>query len=127
MNIGDIYLWETDRAKGHALRRKFHMYVGEAGWKDDGHAFLFISSNDYGGDFKILQSDYAFLTKEFSYISCNGIVVYPASEINGYAPIKVGSLRPADAAALHSALAGSDTMEQWQIHLCCGAVARLIA
>lgn len=103
------------------------MYIGEAGWKDDGQAFLFISSNDYGGDFKILQSDYAFLTKPISYVSCNGIVVYPASELGGYTPIKVGNLRPADAVALHSALAGSDTMEQWQIQLCCRAVAGLIS
>jgi hypothetical protein len=126
MKIGDIYIWETDRAKGHNLRRKFHLYIGEAGWRDDGHAFLFISSNDYGGDFQIFQTDYNFLTKENSYISCNGIVVYPVSELERVAPIKVGTLRTADAANLHAAIAGSETMEQWQIRLCCDAVAHLI-
>ena len=126
MKIGDIYSWETERATGHELRRKYHLYIGEAGWREDGHAFLFISSNDYGGDFRILQADYSFLTKESSYISCNSIVVYPVSELRGYAPTKVGSFRSADAAALHSSLAKSETMEQWQIQLCCTAVAQLI-
>ena len=126
MNTGDIFVWETDRAKGYELRRKYHMYIGEAGWRDDGHAFLFISSTDYGGDFKILQSDYSFLAKEHSYISCGSIVVYPVDELSSYAPVRVGRLRAADAHTLHSSLAASDTMEQWQIRLCCDAIAQLI-
>lgn len=126
MNVGDIYVWETARATGHDLRRKYHLYIGEAGWRDDGHAFLFISSNDYGGDFQILQTDYGFLTKERSFISCTGIVVYPIVELNTYSMVKIGRLRQVDAHGLHSALAGSDTMEQWQIALCCSAIFTLM-
>ena len=127
MRVGDIYVWETDQAKGHELRRKFHIYIGEAGWREEGHAFLFISSNDYGGDFEIFQSEYSFLTKEKSYISCNGIVVYPFGGLSNYSPVKVGRLLSEDAAALHSTLAGSDTMVSWQIRLCCTAIAALIS
>lgn len=126
MMIGDIYVWDTNRAVGHDTRRKYHLYIGEAGWRDDGHAFLFISSHDYGNDYRILREDYPFLTKEESFVSCNGIVVYPTLELKQYSITKVSALRPEHAQELHSSLAGSETMEGWQIRLCCEAISQLI-
>jgi len=123
MNVGQIFVWDTRRAQGHDLRRKYHLYIGEAGWREDGQAFLFISSSNYGFDYEIYQTDYPFLTKEVSYVSCNGMVVYPEEELNRYQSVRVGMLLPNHVQELHSAIGSSDVMEAWQITLCCNALA----
>jgi hypothetical protein len=61
MNAGDIHVWDTDQATGYAIRRKYHVYLCEAGWRAEGHAFLFISSANYGCDYKMRFADYLFL------------------------------------------------------------------
>jgi len=127
MNVGDILVWETARAKGFDQRRKYHLYIGDAGWREDGLAFLFINSADYGGDFKIGRVNYTFLSKEVSFIGCNGLVVYPEDELRQYQIVKCGELRKQDANGLHDALASSETMECWQIRLCCDAIRPLIS
>jgi hypothetical protein len=57
MQVGEIYFWNTDKAAGRDSRDKYHLYIGECSW-EDGHAFLFISKADYGGDFSIHKKDY---------------------------------------------------------------------
>ena len=126
MNVGDILVWVTARAKGHDQRRKYHLYIGDAGWREDGHAFLFINSANYGGDYKIVRGNYTFLSREVSFIGCNGLVVYPEDELRGYQIVKCGELQSQDAHGLHDALAESETMEAWQISLCCDAIRPLI-
>lgn len=127
MNVGDILVWDTAQAMGYDQRRKYHLYIGDAGWRDDGHAFLFINSIDYGGDYQINRINYTFLFKEISFIGCNGLVVYPEHELKQYQIVKCGELRTDDARGLHSALAASETMEGWQITLCCRAISTLIS
>lgn len=59
MNVGEIYLFISDKAKGYDRRRKFHVYMCEAGWRDDGEAFLFINSINYSCDYRIVRDNYA--------------------------------------------------------------------
>lgn len=126
MRPTEIFVWETQRAIGYELRKKYHVYIGEAGWRQDGHAFLFINSTDYGGDFRISRDDYSFLTKQESFIGCTGIVVYPQDELRRYKITRCGQLREEHAQGLHEALSVSDSMEGWQITLCCNAIRPLI-
>ena len=122
MNLGEIYAWDSDQAAGHAKRRKYHVYLCEGGWRVQGHAFLFVSSADYGGDYRIDKTDYAFLTKEYSFISCGNIVTYADSDLNSANPEFLGKISISDLQGLYHAIARSDTMEQWQIRLCCDAL-----
>lgn len=126
MILGEIYRWDTDQAIGHVLRRKYHIYLGEAGWRVDGHAFLFISSADYGGDYPLSKVDYPFFTNPLSYVSCNGIVSYSDAELAFADPQLMGSLSPLHLAALRNAVAASETMEGWQINLVCNFLAAAI-
>lgn len=59
MQVGEIYFWDTNKAKGHDSRDKYHLYIGECQW-EDGHAFLFINKANYGGDFPLAKKDYEF-------------------------------------------------------------------
>lgn len=123
MNVGEIYFWVTDKAVGHSSRPKFHVYIGEAGWREQGHAFLFISSSNFTGcDYQINKVDYAFLTKDVSFVSCGRIVAYADHELAAAAPKFFGALSHQHLAQLRTAIANSDVMENWQILLVCGAI-----
>ena len=119
MKTGDIFFWETDQAIGHPRRNKYHVYICAADWRTQSHTFLFISSADYGGDYKILRTDYPFLQREESYISCNGIVSYTDDELQYAKVVHKGKIRDTHLRELREAIASSDTMEQWQINLVC--------
>ena len=101
MALGDVYVWETD-------------------WHEDGQAFLFISSSDYGGDYLLLAADYPeFLTHD-SYVSCSGLVFYTEGEVRKSGAKLVGKLSANHLAELRSAIANSLLMEGWQIRMVCG-------
>lgn len=127
MNVGEIYHWVTDQAKGHDNRPKYHVYMCEAGWRAEGYAFLFISKRDYGGDYLINRNDYSFLTFPTSYVSCGDIVTYTDDQLTAASPQFVGSLTKPHMVELRNAIAGSHTMTGWQITLCCGALAPALA
>jgi hypothetical protein len=122
MNLGEIYLWVTNQAIGYESRRKYHIYLCDAGWRVDGHAFLFISKTNYGGDYPIKSSDYRFLPLETSYVSCNNIITYSESELQKLDQQPLGVLSKKHMVELFNFIAGSDTMEQWQIDLACKAL-----
>ncbi len=62
MNVGEVYYWITDRAVGYKLRAKFHIYIGDAGWREEGAAFMFVNSDNYNGaDYPLYSKDYPFL------------------------------------------------------------------
>ncbi len=126
MIVGEIYVWNTDKAQGHELRWKYHLYIGEAGWREEGHAFLFINKANYGEDFEISRTDYGFLTLDVSYICCTSIVTYTDSELSDCSPVKVGQLHNAHAKNLHTVLVDSEFMEGWQIKLCCSALTKFL-
>jgi len=68
MNLGEIFVWETEKALGFAIRKKYHVFICSGDWQAD-NTFLFISKSDYGGDYPISNKDYPFLPLVTSYIS----------------------------------------------------------
>jgi hypothetical protein len=121
MNVGEIHVWDSTQAIGYAIRRKYHVYICEAGWRAEGHAFLFISSINYGSDYKLHKSDYPFLARD-SFISCSAIVTYPEAELNAARPVLVGAMSRLHLSELYLAIADSETMPGWQIKMCCDAL-----
>lgn len=117
--IGDVYFWNTDKAEGHEWRWKYHVYLGIADWPDEGRVFLFINKSDYGGDYRIEQSDYDFLTLEHSFISCGSRVIYTDDELKSAAPQRKGCILKAHLQQLYNAVAGSETMERRHIKQVC--------
>jgi hypothetical protein len=114
MLSGEIYFWDTNKAKGHDSRDKYHLYLCESQW-DDGHAFLFINKADYGGDFPLAKADYPFFPLQTSYVSLSGIIPYTDQEL-AIAILK-GRLSTAHMQALFNAVAGCKTMTPREILL----------
>jgi hypothetical protein len=121
MKLGEIYYTETDQALGHALRNKYHVYIGPADWQG-GHTFLFISKSDYGGDYKITKKDYPFLPLDESYISCGGAVFYTDEQLAAFSEKPVGQLTNEHMKELYNAVHVSETMVAWQIKRICNAL-----
>ena len=120
MKIGEIYVWATQKAKGHDERTKYHVFICESDWQN-GNIFLFISSIDYGGDLEI--AGYDFLPNDASFVSCTAIVDYSDDELNNvYEPTRVGSLTNKDLARLFDAVARSDIMVGRHIRRVCNAL-----
>ena len=120
MNVGDIFVWETDRAIGYVSRTKYHIFVCEADWRSD-NTFLFINSKDYGRDFCIRRAVYSFLSYD-SFVSCGSVVSYSDDELNSISPTPIGRLSIDDIRALHDAIAASEKMEARQIKRICNAL-----
>jgi hypothetical protein len=113
-------LWETDQALGHEIRNKIHIFICEED-AFDGHTFLFISSADYGGDFKLLQSEYEFLTHD-SFVSIGRIVCYTDTQLATYKIKAVGQLTKEHLQKLFHTVQGSETMEGKDIKRVCNAL-----
>jgi hypothetical protein len=116
MLVGEIYFWDTNKAKGHDSRDKYHLYITESQW-DDGHAFLFINKTDYGGDFGLSKTDYPFFPLATSYISLSGVIPYSDGELAAVTPELKGRLTPAHMKDLFNAVAGCKTMTPREILL----------
>jgi hypothetical protein len=116
MRVGEIYLWNTDRAAGHDSRNKYHLYVGECQW-ENGHAFLFINKADYGDDFAIYKKDYAFFPLDVSYIGLGGIIPYTDQDLKECIPQLKGRLTKAHMQELFNAIAGCKKMPSREILL----------
>lgn len=116
MLVGEIYFWDTNKAKGRDSRDKYHLYIGECQW-EDGHAFLFINKADYGGDFPLLKKDYSFFRLDVSYTSLSGIVSYTDKELQDFSPQLKGRLTKAHMQDLFNAVAGCRTMVNREILL----------
>lgn len=120
MKLGEIYSWETHQAAGHTTRKKYHIFICEEDAQGE-HTFLFISSADYGGDFKITKSDYAFLAYD-SYISLGRPVYYTTADLNSCKKTLVGQLSVAHLRELFNAVQGSEQMEGKDIKRVCNAL-----
>jgi hypothetical protein len=120
MKAGDVFYWETDKATGHDRRHKYHLYICEPDWPDE-HTFLFISSNDNGGDYRITKPPYDFLKKPESFVSCSSIVCYSEAELTKVGK-PVGQLTPEHLMELHAAVTGSDFMEGRHMKKICNAI-----
>jgi hypothetical protein len=60
MQLGEIYLWETQKAEGHEKRKKYHVFICPLDAGGD-HTFLYINIVDWFKDYKITQANYNFL------------------------------------------------------------------
>ncbi|PHQ67788.1 MAG: hypothetical protein COB92_03075 [Robiginitomaculum sp.] len=122
MKLGNIYVWETNQAKGHDRRKKYHLFICVGDWQEE-NTFLFISSLDYGGpDLKIKKSDYPFLSKDESYASCTDIVCYSDSALSGCEPELIGRLTDEHIISLRDQILASEIMEQKHINRICQAI-----
>lgn len=123
MITGEIYYWITNRALGHDARPKYHVYLSEADWHEEGYAFLFINkSNNYGGDYEIQKADYEFFTLPYSYISCGDLVFYTDADLALCSPELKGRVANSHLAELYHAILASETMVEWKIRLACQAL-----
>ena len=121
MNLGEIYLWETDRAQGHERRKKFHVYICEHD-NGDGSAFLYINSVDWYKDYKLTQANYNFLIYDF-FVGCSAVVQYTAAELAAVKPQLVGQLTAPDMKGLRDLIIAAETMEQQDANCICKALA----
>lgn len=126
MKLGEIYLWETDQAKGHESRDKYHLYIRDATWRTQAHTFLFINKSDYGGDYRVTKADYDFFTLKESYVSCGSIVTYTDQKLADFKPEYKGRLSIKHLKELHDAVAASETLEGWKINMICDVIRPLL-
>jgi len=121
MQLGDIFLWNTDQAAGHGARDKYHVYICESDWRA-GHTFLFISKANYGCDYEILKSDYKFFPLEKSYISCTGIIHYDDLELAAFPQQPLGRLSKKHLQELSAAIMAGGAMPEWEMQRVCNAI-----
>lgn len=124
MRLGDVFEWATPKAKGHDLRTKFHVFICRQGRES---TFLFVSSEDFGGDFEITNPPHEFLWKGNGYICTRSVVTYTDDELDGFAEEPVGRLTDDDITGLNFAISNSFSMEQGHIRLICGEIAKRFA
>lgn len=122
MKTGDVFYWETGRAIGHEVRKKYHVYICDGDWRHQGKIFLFINKSNAHQGYLITNPPYNFLTLQESYISCTGIVAYSDSEMGLLSRTRVGSILKAHLLELRNVIAGSDVMEKHAINLVCNAL-----
>jgi len=110
MKTGEIYCWDTDKAKSHAQRRKYHIFIGTADWQDD-NTFMFICSSTYFSDFEITKADWKEMPKDGSAISCSYPAFYSDAELTGYKISLVGKLTVECMKRLARHVQDSETLE----------------
>jgi hypothetical protein len=121
VNLGDVFYWETNQAIGHPSRNKYHVFIKASDWNEE-NIFLFISSQDYGGDYRMTNPPYIFLPKSESYISCNAIVSYSDETLQRLNLKSIGRLDIVHILELKAAIENSFTMEQRHITLLLKAI-----
>ncbi len=42
MKTGDVFYWDTNKAKGHFLRKKYHIFICPVDWMNDNTFFYII-------------------------------------------------------------------------------------
>lgn len=123
--VGGVYKFESDQAEGYASRPKFHVYLGktEHHRAPEKHAFLFISSADYGGCFPILCTSHPFLQYD-SFISCGKLVYYSGKYLEELEPpyTLVGTISDQHLRELRNHLADHEVMVTWEILIACEAL-----
>jgi hypothetical protein len=120
MKLGQIFKWQTDKAKGHETREKYHVFICNL---DGQNLFLFISSLDWFQDYKLEKSpDHEFLDYD-SYVSCSSVIPYTDAELSLFDPNPVGQLTPANMKGLRDALIAAESMPTGDLNIVCKALA----
>jgi hypothetical protein len=125
MRAGDIYYFPSDKVKGRAERNKYHLYVCDGDWRDDGdYVFLFINkSNSFADGFEIRKADgYGCLSLEVSYIGCASTIAYDAAYLKAHAGKPVGRLRDEDIEPLIVHIQAGGVLEGYNIARICAAL-----
>jgi hypothetical protein len=121
MQTGDIFRWQTSKAKGYEKRWKFHIALCLDAKES---LFLFINSENYYGEGYLLkQTDYpAFLTHD-SYVGCTQPIRYSQRHLSSFSSTDpVGRLLRKDIEGLNNHLKASEVMEQRYIQLISSAL-----
>ena len=125
MIVGEIYYFGTDQAVGHDWRNKYHVYLCEGDWSQQGYAFLFINkSNSYGDGYELRKADYGFFPLPYSYVRCGNLVFYSQEDLDEVQPQLLGRLTDAHLGELCRIIEASETMPGRQIALACAALHR---
>lgn len=111
MKTGEIYCWDTDKAKNHAQRKKYHIFICAADWQDD-NTFMFICSSTYFSDFEITKADWKEMPKERSAISCSSPIFYSDAELTCHKIPPVGKLTVECMKRLARHVQDSETLER---------------
>jgi hypothetical protein len=119
MELGEVYLWETDLPQGRGKRRKFQVFVGQAGRFS---LFLFINTMEWFKDYKLLRADYSFLEYD-SFVACNAVASYTADQLKNAAPALVGKVSAQHLKELRDAIIAAETMPQGQANFVCKSLA----
>ena len=123
MKCGEVYYWTSDQAKGHDVRDKYHVYIGEGDWRHQGHVFLFINkSNAHGNGYEITKPPYDFLKLLRSYVSCGDHAEYGDDVVPPKIGPCLGRLGPAHRAELRRTVDASDVMATYTQELVCAAL-----
>lgn len=118
MRTGDIYIWETDKARGHALRNKYHLFISEQNWQFE-NTFLFISKINAYKDYAISKADYGFFQLPVSFVGCEEPITYTNGDLKAFNPKYEGRLLNAHIEELINHLLGCEVMEQRHIDRIC--------
>jgi hypothetical protein len=121
MKLGEVYFWATDKAEGHGTRNKYHIFICPKDQVED-NTFLFINTMDWYNDFKLLKTNYAFLSYD-SFVGCNAVVTYTDAELLAATPSHDGKLTKDDLKGLRDAIIAAETMEQRHATRVCAALA----
>lgn len=121
MNLGQVFKWTTVKVQGREIRNKFHVFICAS--DDEGeNTFLFINSNDWFGDYKLVKSDdYPFLEYD-SYVGCSSAISYTDAELTLFDQTPVGQLTKDDLKKLRDALIAAETMETRDLNRVCKAL-----
>ncbi len=117
MKIGEIYYFVTTKATGHQSRPKYHLYIGELGWRLEGHGFLFINKNNLDDGYPLYKKDYEFFPLEVSFVS--GLVGYDQQELDDSKLKLCGQLSKTHLSELYRAVSNSEFLEGWVIREVC--------
>ena len=119
MNLGEVYVWETDLPEGRGKRHKYQIFICHVGQIS---VFLFINTMDWYKDYKLLQADYSFLSYD-SFVGCGSVASYSADQIKTAAPVLVTKIGAQHLKELRDAIIAAETMPQAQANIVCKALA----
>ncbi|MEZ5787855.1 MAG: hypothetical protein R3D62_15585 [Xanthobacteraceae bacterium] len=122
MNLGDVYIWETESVQGHDKRKKRHVFICPED-SDDANIFLFINKQDWYGDYKILKSNYEQFLEYDSFVGCNSIVTYTSDYLRNVSIQLVGQITNQDLKGIRDAIIAAETMERRHANKVCKALA----
>ncbi len=120
MKTGEIYKWQTSKARGHDKRYKYHVFIGKDA--QNGNVTLLINSANYFNEgFELRKSDYPFFSNEASYIGCTSSVNYSDKEIQAIPEESYkGTLNTEHFKQLREHISKSEVLELRFIDFICG-------